>query len=93
MNKYQQYRKDNGLCLDCNEVAAPGKTRCYKCLQIIAAKQRIRDQEKRDADPDGYRRAKNMYRKEWEKRNPEKMAVYRERKSMYNHKYFMGDEV
>lgn len=88
MNKYQQYRKDNGLCLDCNEKAAPGKSRCYRCLQIIAAKQRIRYQ----TDPE-YRERTREYKRQWEKDNPEKMAVYKARKSMYNRKYFYGEEV
>ena len=91
MNIYQQYRYDNGLCLDCNEVAAPGKTRCYRCLQIIAVKQKMRYQERMN-DPE-YREKQKKYHKEWEKNNPEKMAVYKARKSMYNRKYFLGDEV
>lgn len=88
MNKYQQYRKDNGLCLDCNERAAPGKTRCYRCLQIIA----VKEKERYRNDPE-YRERKKAYQKQWCEKHPERMAVYRERKSMYNHKYFMGDDI
>ena len=87
MNKYQQYRKDNGLCLDCGEMAAKGKTRCIRCLQIIAAKQKMREHQKREADPEGYREAKNRYRRNWEEKNPDKVAVYRQRKSEYNKRY------
>lgn len=88
MNKYQKYRKDNGLCLDCNEIAAPGKTRCYRCLQIIA----VKEKERYRNDPE-YRERKRAYQRKWCEDHPDRMAVYRERKSMYNHKYFMGDEV
>lgn len=88
MNKYQQYRKDNGICLGCDDKAAPGKTRCYRCLQIIAVKQKARYHD----DPE-YRKRKMEYQKQWVKNNPERMAMYRERKSMYNRKYFLGEEI
>lgn len=91
MNKYQQYRKDNGLCLDCNERAAPGKTRCYRCLQIIAVKQRERYHERMN-DPE-YKKEKREYQKRWKENHPEKMEVYKARKSMYNRKYFYGEEI
>jgi hypothetical protein len=91
MNIYQQYRRDNGLCLDCNEVAAPGKTRCYRCLQIIAVKQRERYHERMN-DPE-YKKKKREYQKRWKENHPEKMEVYKARKSMYNRKYFYGEEI
>ena len=88
MNKYQKYRKDNGLCIGCGEVAAPGKSRCFRCLQIIAVKQKARYHD----DPE-YRERKKEYQKKWVEKNPDRMAVYRGRKSMYNRKYFLGEEI
>lgn len=91
MNKYQQYRRENGLCIDCAEKAAPGKSRCYRCLQIIAAKQKIRYHEQSN-DPE-YTEKRREYQKKWQENHPDRMAVYRERKSMYNRKYFYGEEL
>lgn len=93
MNKYQLYRKANGLCISCGEIAVPGKTRCIGCLQVAAAKQRIKYQERIAADPESFRRERREYVKKWQERNPEKVALYKSRKSQYNRKYFYGEEV
>lgn len=71
MNIYQQYRYDNGLCLDCGERAASGKTRCYRCLQIIAARQRDRYYN----DPE-YREHTKEYQKKWKEKNREHVREY-----------------
>lgn len=90
MNKYYQYRRSQGLCVDCGERAAEGKTRCYRCLQIIAVKQRERYQER--ANDKAYKEKRREYQKEWQDKNPEKMAVYKSRKPMYNRRYIYGEE-
>ena len=82
MNKYQ-YRKENGLCVSCGDRAVPGRTRCIGCLQVAAAKQKIRYQERGEE----YRKAKYEYVKKWQKNNPERMEVYKSRKSEYNKRY------
>lgn len=91
MNQYYQYRRSQGLCVDCGERAAEGKTRCYRCLQIIAVKQKMRYQEQ--ANGPAYREQRREYQKKWQENHPDRMAVYRERKSMYNRKYFYGEEL
>ena len=83
MNKYQQYRKENGICLDCNEMAAPGKTRCIRCLQRIAAKQKIRDEKNKET--------KRLYQKEWVKKHPDKVKEYR--KKYYDENYRSNGEM
>ena len=87
MDKYQQYRKDNGLCIACGDPTNNGKTRCDMCLKIIATRQKDRYHN----DPE-YRKRKLEYQRQWVEKNPEKMAVYRERKYTYNRKP-TGDEV
>lgn len=86
MNNWYKYRKENGLCVSCGDRAVPGKTRCLGCLQIAAAKQRMRYQDGGDA----YRKAKYQYVKKWQKENPEKMEVYKSRRSEYNKRYNWG---
>lgn len=88
MNKYQKYRFENGLCLDCSERAVPGKTRCYRCLQIIAVKAKMRYQERMN-DPE-YRNKQREYQKKWKEDHPENMAVYKSRRSEYNRRYRWG---
>lgn len=83
--KYQ-YCRENGLCYTCGERAEPGKSRCLRCLQIEAAKEKIR----RDEKGDDYRRARAEYIKNWQENNPDKMEVYKGRKSEYNRRYRNG---
>lgn len=69
------YRKMNGICVSCGEVAQKGKTRCIRCAQIDAAKQHIREQEyskERKAERRAYCRA-------WIKTHPEKNREYQRR--------------
>lgn len=88
MDRHRQWKKENGYCLDCDEKAVVGKTRCYRCLQIIAVKQKIRYKEQ-SKDP-AYIEKRREYQKKWQEKNPEKMAVYKSRKPMYNRRYFYG---
>ena len=83
MNKYYQYRKENGLCVSCGDRAVPGKTRCVGCLQIAAVKQKQRYRDGGDA----YREAKYRYVKKWQEEHPEKVAVYKSRRTEYNRRY------
>ena len=76
MNSTQEYRKKNGLCLTCGELAVMGKTRCIGCLQVAAAKQKMYDDEKRNGDPDAYRDAKRKYMKKWSDKNREHVREY-----------------
>jgi hypothetical protein len=43
-------------------------------------------------DPE-YKKEKREYQKRWKENHPEKMEVYKARKSMYNRKYFYGEEI
>ena len=81
------YRKANGLCWGCGEIAEPGKTRCLRCAQIATAKEKMRREENIKLYGDDYRQAKREYQKSWAMKNPEKVAVYKDRKSEYNRKY------
>lgn len=87
-----EYRKAHGLCYECGERAAPGKTRCAWCLQRIAGRQKMYEDRKRQENPTEYRNKKREYRKDWQQKNPDKMAVYRSRKREYNRKYMYGVE-
>lgn len=93
MNKeLYQYRKDNGLCVNCGDRAVMGKTRCISCAQIDAVKAKYRE-ENRIKDKrrlTAYRKQKNKYLKEWREKNPDKVAVYKSRKSEYNKRYKEG---
>lgn len=88
MNKYQQYRKDNGLCIDCAEIAAPGKTRCVKCLRNIAEKQRMRYQDGGEA----YRQARRKYEKKWADKNREHVREYHRKWYEENYKS-VGEDI
>ena len=85
INRYK-YRKENGLCYTCGDRAEPGKSRCLRCLQIEAAKEKMRREEKGD----DYRQARREYMKKWQDENPERMAEYKRRKSEYNRRYLNG---
>ncbi len=78
-----QYRKDNHLCVDCGDRAQMGKTRCLGCSQIMNVKQRIRYAEWSDEQKE----TKQAYRKGYLESHPEKVALYKSRKSEYNQRY------
>ena len=88
-----EYRKEHGLCYECGDKAENGKTRCMWCLQRIAGRQKMYEERKREKNPDEYYRAKREYQRKWQTKNPEKMNLYKSRKSEYNKKYFYGSEV
>lgn len=88
MNVTQEYRKKNGLCLNCGEKAVQGKTRCIGCLQYEAAREKMR----REEGGSDYQKAKREYLKKWQQKNPDKMAVYRGRKHDYNQRYYWNCE-
>ena len=91
MDKTYKYRKENGLCVCCGEIAQKGKTRCMRCLQIAAAKQKDYEARKMAENPNYYAE-RYQYQKKWLKENPDKQKKYKERKHIYNAKYFMwGD--
>lgn len=92
MNKLYQYRKENGLCVNCGDKAVPGKTRCVGCAQIDAVKAKDRE-ERRTRNKHwvtAYRKRKNAYMREWKEKNPDKVEVYKSRKSEYNRRYKEG---
>lgn len=82
MNKYYAYRKDNGLCVNCGERAVPGKTRCISCLQIAAARQRMRYYDGGDA----YRKARRQYERKWAEKNREHVREYKRKWYEENYK-------
>jgi len=86
MNKYQIAKREKGLCLTCDDPAVPGKSRCKKCLELAKVKQRMYYQNKVENDPE-FLKKRNEYFKQWCKKNPDKVAVYKERKSEYNRRY------
>lgn len=88
MSRIYEYRKKQGLCVNCGEVAASGKTRCIRCAQIEAVKALDRYHHK--VHTDAYRDARSQYEKKWRESNPEKMAMYKSRKSEYNRRYNNG---
>ena len=69
------YRKMNGICVSCGEVAQKGKTRCIRCAQIDAAKQHIREQ----AYSEDHKEALRIYRREYMRKHPEKNREYQRR--------------
>lgn len=88
MTRQETYQKlkDLGLCVDCKERAEPGKTRCLRCLHIIAAKERFR---REDETPE-HRKKRMEYHKNWQETHPENMKKYKSRKSEYNRRYRNG---
>lgn len=50
------------------------------------------EDRKRQENPTEYRNKKREYRKDWQQKNSDKMAVYRSRKREYNRKYMYGVE-
>lgn len=70
-----QYMKMNGLCVSCGEVAQKGRTRCIRCAQIDAAKQKIRE----ESYPQERKEALKIYRREYMRRHPEKNREYQRR--------------
>ena len=79
-------RKAQGLCYNCGEPTG-GKTRCEWCLKKMALAQKERERKKLELLGDDYRQAKREYMKKWLAENPDKVAVYKSRKSEYNRRY------
>ena len=77
MTSTYEYRKMNGLCVNCGDRAEPGKVKCIGCAQIEAVKrmQRMEDEE--------YRERYQKYQQEYRKKHP----VSKEKKSEYNRRY------
>lgn len=84
--KWYLYRKENHLCVNCGERTNGGNTRCERCRQILAVKEKER-YEKLSDDEKHEKYLKNLA---WRKKNPDKVAVYSKRKSDYNRKYNWG---
>lgn len=86
MNAYtKRYyeRKKQGLCVRCGEQAIGGKTRCKLCSMIDAMRMRSAYHNW----PMEKRIAKQEYIKRWSADHPERVAVYKARKSEYNRRY------
>ena len=93
MNKTIAERKAKGLCRDCGiEKAAVGSVRCEKCLKYHREKGRMW----REGLTDDQKRERYKRNREWLAEHPEKVAMYRERyrerRSMYNHRYTYMEE-
>ena len=69
------YRKMNGLCVECGEVSQKGKTRCIRCAQIDAAKQKIRA----ESYTEEHKKQRKAYIKTWYKNHPNKNREYQQR--------------
>lgn len=69
------YFKMNGLCVNCGEPAQKGKTRCIRCAQIDAAKQKIREESYSEERKEELR----IYRRDYIRRHPEKNREYQRR--------------
>lgn len=77
MTKQQQYYQErikNGLC-SCGERLAQGKTLCIRCLQINAAKQKLRY----DSYTDEQKKQHREYARTWMKNHPDKNNEYQRR--------------
>ena len=81
-----EYRKANNLCVECGDTAKPGKTRCIGCLQYQAVMSRMRWENYTPAEK---KRLRQMQKK-WREDHPERMEVYKSRKSEYNRRYRDG---
>ena len=82
-------RKALGLCIVCSSPAVDGKTRCALCAKMDRYKEKIR----RDKMTQQQKEKRKEYLKNWQKNNPEKMAIYESRKSEYNRRYRNGYEL
>lgn len=80
MTQYE-YRMSMGLC-QCGEKNAPGRTRCYRCLQIESAKAKERAKNMTDSEKE----KRKKYLKEYMKR-PEQQARIKERGKYYQRRY------
>lgn len=69
------YRKMNGICVSCGEMAQKGKTRCIRCAQIDAAKQKMRE----ESYPQERREALKTYRRDYMRKHPDKNREYQRR--------------
>lgn len=74
-----EYRKANGLCVSCGEIAKPGRTRCIRCSQIYAVKEQER---RKHLTPEQEERRKE-YQRFYAKNHP----VSKEKRSEYNRQY------
>lgn len=91
MKKYRAMQKELGICYNCGCVVEDGRTRCKECLEKNAKAQRERTRRMLEQYGDDYRRAKNEYMKKWQSENPDKVAVYKSKRTEYNRKYTYGE--
>lgn len=77
------YRRKNGLCVNCGERAVQGKSRCIGCAQIECAKAKIRYAALSPKE----KHMRYLRESEWRDRNPERVATYKSRQTQYNKKY------
>lgn len=85
--KLYNYRKENGLCVNCGEILDGGTaTRCLRCAQI----ERVKAHERYERLSPEEKAKKRQRECEWRKRNPEKVAIYKSRQVQYNKKYREG---
>ena len=81
MNSTYEYRKKNGLCVTCGDMAEPGRTKCIGCYQVDAIKrmQRMEDEEYRMR----YQAYQHEYQKSYRKDHPKS----KEKNAEYNRRY------
>lgn len=89
MNKWTKIyheRKAQGLCVRCGDEAMEGRTRCKICAKIEA----LRNQKYYHSMTPEKREEKRAYVKKWQVAHPERVNVYKARKSEYNRRYREG---
>ena len=83
-------RKGKGLCVVCgNTPAVSGRTRCEFCAKRNNYMCRQYNKNKTPQQIE----ARKEYMKKWIEQNPEKMEVYKSRRSEYNRRYRYGYEL
>ena len=86
MNKYQLYRREHGMCIDCGAKVMDGRSRCPGCLRKVADRQRMYEAKKKMDNPDAYYQAKRQYQKKWADKNREYVRAYKRKWYEENYK-------
>lgn len=82
--KLYNYRKENGLCVNCGERRDGGTaTRCLRCAQI----ERVKAHDRYERLTPEEKKHNYFVKKKWLQEHPEKVAEYAKRKSEYNRRY------
>lgn len=77
------YRRKNGLCVNCGEIANGSQTRCLLCRQIERVKARSRYATLSPEE----KHQRYLKEQAWRDAHPEKVAAYKSRKPEYDRRY------